>query len=212
MNYFDQNSTLEEEISNFLFFRPQNRLKLSNYWPNVITEVSRRYLYLTLFLMGLSPGPDYRRYLHWISKTAIFVISAPLLEHSWCFLWDYRRYLYLTLFLMGLSPGPDYRRYLHWISKTAIFVISAPLLEHSWCFLWDYRRYLYLTLFLMGLSPGPDYRRYLHWISKTAIFVISAPLLEHSWCFLWDYRRYLYLWPPDFRDLYRTVHTVHVSI
>ena len=111
MNYFDQNSTLEEEISNFLFFRPQNRLKLSNYWPNVITEVSRRYLYLTLFLMGLSPGPDYRRYLHWISKTAIFVISAPLLEHSWCFLWDYRRYLYLTLFLIGLSPGPGRTRF-----------------------------------------------------------------------------------------------------
>ena len=39
MNYFDQNSTLEEEISNFLSFRPQNRLKLSNYWPNVINNL-----------------------------------------------------------------------------------------------------------------------------------------------------------------------------
>ena len=35
MNYFDQNSTLEGEISNFLFFRPQNRLQLSTYWLNV---------------------------------------------------------------------------------------------------------------------------------------------------------------------------------
>ena len=49
----------------------------------------------------------------WFLKPPFFEISAPLLEHSCCFLWNYRRYLYLALFLMGLSPGLDYRRYLH---------------------------------------------------------------------------------------------------
>ena len=91
----------------------------------------------------------------WFLKPPFFEISAPLLEHSCCFLWDYRRYLYLALFLMGLSPGLDYRRYLHLISETAIFGNLRPLLEHSWCFLWDYRRYLKFTLFLMGLSAIP---------------------------------------------------------
>jgi hypothetical protein len=31
--------------------------------------------------MRLSPGPDYRRYLHLISITTILEITAPLVEH-----------------------------------------------------------------------------------------------------------------------------------
>ena len=54
--------------------------------------------------MGLSPGPECRRYLHSIFESPFLKTSAPLLEHSYdsygtlgdiCnlhyFLWDYRR-------------------------------------------------------------------------------------------------------------------------
>ena len=91
--------------------------------------------------MGLSPWPDYRRFLHVISEIAIFEILRPPLEHLLCILWNYRRYyFYLHCFLW------DYRRDLiagdTSIWKTAILETSAPLLEHFWCFLWDYRRYI----------------------------------------------------------------------
>ena len=211
VNYFDQNSTLEEEISNFLFFRPQNRLQLSNYWPNV----KKNPIFGIPMKQCIQLTFPFEKFKNWQKSTYYSSEKFWFLARTWISFWIHLSYPEFDGDHENVNYFDQNSTLEEEISNFLFFRPQNRLkLSNYWpnVITEVSRRYLYLTLFLMGLSPGPDYRRYLHWISKTAIFVISAPLLEHSWCFLWDYRRYLYLWPPDFRDLYRTVHTVHVSI